>query len=49
MQLEAVVASVNPADLRLEIAQLNRLIQQALLLEQREVEVKLMQPETSAD
>jgi hypothetical protein len=43
MQLEAVVASVNPADLRLEIAQLNRLIQQALLLEQREVESKLVQ------
>jgi superfamily II DNA or RNA helicase len=43
MQLEAVVVSVNPADLRLEIAQLNRLIQQALLLEQREVESKLVQ------
>ncbi len=42
-QLEAVVASVNPADLRLEIAQLNRLIQQALLLEKREVESKLVQ------
>lgn len=41
-RLEAVVASINPADLRLEIAQLNRLIQQALLLEQREVESKLV-------
>lgn len=41
-QLEAVVASINPADLRLEIAQLNRLIQQALLLEQREIESKLV-------
>ncbi len=40
-ELEAVAASVNPADLRIEIAQLGRLIQQALLLEQREVESKL--------
>jgi superfamily II DNA or RNA helicase len=41
-QLEAVVASVNPSDLRLEIAQLSRLIQQALILEQREIESKLV-------
>jgi superfamily II DNA or RNA helicase len=41
-QLEAVVASINPADLRLEIAQLNRLIQQALILEKREIESKLV-------
>ncbi len=40
-QLESVVASVEPADLRLEIAQLTRLINQAISLEQREVESKL--------
>ncbi len=41
-QLESVVASVDPTDLRLEIAQLNRLISQAALLEQREIESKLV-------
>ena len=40
--LEEVVASVNPGDLRAEIIQLNRLIDQALALEKREVESKLV-------
>lgn len=40
-ELEGIVASVNPADLKAEIAQLNKLIQQACLLEEREVETKL--------
>jgi len=39
--LEDVVASVDPAALREEILQLSRLIDQARLLEQREVETKL--------
>ncbi len=39
--LERVVASVNPQDLREEIARLNRLIEQARALEAREVESKL--------
>jgi len=41
-QLEAVVVSANPADLRIEIAQLNRLISQAVVLERREIESKLV-------
>ena len=40
--LEAVVASVNPHDLREEILQLNRMIDQAKQLEHREVESKLV-------
>ena len=40
-QLEGVVASVNPAELREEIVQLTRLIERAKLLEKREVECKL--------
>ncbi len=40
--LEEVVASVSPGDLRAEISQLNRLIDQARALEQREVESKLV-------
>jgi len=40
--LEEVVASVDPAALREEIIQLTRLIDQARLLEQREVETKLV-------
>ena len=40
-QLEDVVASVDPAALREEILQLTKLIDQARLLEQREVETKL--------
>jgi superfamily II DNA or RNA helicase len=40
--LEGVVASVNPAALRQEIAELNRLIGQAKGLEEREVETKLL-------
>lgn len=40
--LEGVVASVDPASLREEIAQLNRLIEQARALEKREVESKLV-------
>jgi len=40
-ELEDVVASVDPAALREEILQLTRLIDQARLLEQREVESKL--------
>ncbi|NUM45696.1 MAG: DUF3883 domain-containing protein [Anaerolineales bacterium] len=39
--LEGAVASVNPADLRLEIARLTRLIGVAQALEAREVETKL--------
>ena len=39
--LEEVVASVDPDALRLEIIDLDKLIQQALLLEKREVESKL--------
>ncbi|HEY3231903.1 MAG TPA: helicase-related protein, partial [Roseiflexaceae bacterium] len=41
-QLEGVVASVDPAALKAEIAQIGRLIDQTLLLEQREVESKLV-------
>jgi SNF2 family DNA or RNA helicase len=41
-QLEEVVASVDPAALREEILQLTRLIDQARILEQREVETKLV-------
>lgn len=41
-QLEEVVASVDPAALREEILQLTRLIDQARVLEQREVETKLV-------
>ena len=41
-ELEAAVASVDPAALRDEIAQLTRLIQQAKALEAREVESKLV-------
>lgn len=40
-QLEDVVATVDPAALRVEIAQLNKLIDQAKLLQQREIETKL--------
>jgi len=39
--LEEVVASVNPADLRKEIMQLTKLVDQAKRLEQREIESKL--------
>ncbi|MCL6479533.1 MAG: DUF3883 domain-containing protein [Peptococcaceae bacterium] len=41
-QLEDVVASVDPAALKEEIVQLGRLIDQALILEEREVESKLV-------
>jgi superfamily II DNA or RNA helicase len=41
-QLENIVASVDPAALRAEILQLTRLIDQARVLEQREVESKLV-------
>jgi hypothetical protein len=41
--LEAVVASVDPMALREEILQLTKLIEQARMLEQREVESKLSQ------
>jgi superfamily II DNA or RNA helicase len=41
-QLENIVASVDPAALREEILQLTRLIDQARILEQREVESKLV-------
>lgn len=41
-ELEEVVASVDPAALREEIIQLNRLIDQARVLEKREVETKLV-------
>jgi SNF2 family DNA or RNA helicase len=40
--LESVVASINPQDLKLEIVELDRLIIQAKRLEQREVESKLV-------
>lgn len=40
-ELEQVVACVDPAALRDDISQLNRLIDQALTLEKREVETKL--------
>ncbi|MBE7491681.1 MAG: DUF3883 domain-containing protein [Planctomycetes bacterium] len=40
-ELEDVVASVDPAALREEIIELNKLIDQAKLLEQREIETKL--------
>ncbi|SHF02732.1 protein of unknown function [Desulfacinum infernum DSM 9756] len=40
-ELEGVVASINPADLREEILQLSKLIDQARALEAREVESKL--------
>jgi SNF2 family DNA or RNA helicase len=40
-ELEQVVASIDPSALRDEISQLNRLIDQALILEEREVETKL--------
>ena len=40
-QLEDVVASVDPAALRLEIASLSKLIDQARILEKREIESKL--------
>lgn len=42
-ELEAIVASVDPDDLREEIIQLGRLIDKARLLEKREVETKLQQ------
>ena len=42
VQLEDVVASVDPAALKEEIIQLGRLINQALILEKREVESKLV-------
>ena len=41
-QLEDVVASVNPADLRLDISRLSSLIDRARILERREVESKLV-------
>jgi hypothetical protein len=41
-ELEAVVASFDPSALRAEIAELDRLITQARLLEKREVESKLV-------
>lgn len=41
-ELETVVASVDPAALRTEIQQLGRLIEQAVNLEKREVESKLV-------
>ncbi|HQO63521.1 MAG TPA: DUF3883 domain-containing protein [Syntrophorhabdus sp.] len=41
-QLEDVVASVDPAALREEILQLGKLIEQAKVLEQREIESKLI-------
>lgn len=40
-QLEQVVVSVNPADLREEILQLDRLVVQAKVLEKAEIEAKL--------
>ncbi len=40
--LEGVVASVNPIALKREILQLNELISQALILEKREIESKLV-------
>ncbi len=41
VQLESVVASADPDSLREEIAELEKLIQQAKVLEQREIETKL--------
>jgi len=41
-KLEEVVASIDPAALREEILQLEKLIRQALLLEEREIESKLV-------
>lgn len=41
-ELEGLVTSVDPLELRKEIVQLNQLIQQALLLERREIETKLV-------
>jgi hypothetical protein len=40
--LEDIVASANPADLRLEIARLSTLIDHAMALERREIESKLV-------
>lgn len=40
--LEDVVASIDPEDLREEILELGKLIDQARLLEEREIEIKLM-------
>lgn len=40
-ELESIVASYNPEELRLEIRQLDRLVQQALKLEERQTESKL--------
>ena len=48
-RLEEVVASVDPAALREEIAELSKLIDQARLLEEREVEVQAGQAEGSSD
>jgi superfamily II DNA or RNA helicase len=45
-ELEEVVASVNPEDLRAEIARLELLIDQARVLERREVESKLTKLKT---
>lgn len=39
--LEDIVASINPEDLREEILELGKLVDQALLLEEREIETKL--------
>jgi len=41
-QLEDVVASINPADLRLDISRLSALIDHARVLERREIESKLV-------
>lgn len=41
-ELEQLVASYDPDSLRLEIAELGRLIQMALVLEKREIETKLV-------
>ncbi len=41
-ELEEVVASIDPQELRLEIIELDKLIQHALILERREVESKLV-------
>ena len=41
-ELEGVVASVDPADLKEEILQLGKLVDQARILEQREIETKLV-------
>ena len=48
-QLEDVVASVDPAALREEILELRKLIAQACVLEDREVERKLVDTEECAD